>query len=424
MSGEKTMSIITASVWDAQVTAQYENTFILEKARKQVHGQFLGQRRALGAQKGSSIVWPVIEPMDAQTTAVAEGSDVTPQVSSDSTVTISVSEYAGVEQITRLLEATAYTDVHKAAAENIARNFTDTTELRARYAMLQGTNVYRPAGVARASLAKATAAHQLTYDNLIQMKARCHNFGLPSWSGEEHILLIPPALEASVLTNTDFKALVEYSKGSNEAGNMFRGELGSLAGFRCVMSPWAKVYWGGATVSGGSTTLNGAVVAGATSIEVNDATSFAVGDYARIGVVETVPTITTSGAGVITRLNGTEYVQITAISGTTFTVSGMGNTVANLGLKYSHDSAQVVVECESAASALVLGKRSCGYVYSDKTGANGEHVIKVANTNVPNRFTNFSWDLIAGWGILIDRYIMRGEFAIPFEMPGYVEVLA
>lgn len=392
-------------------------------AKGKIHNQYISVRKALGAQRGSSVTWPIIEPMDPQVTALTEASDVTAQVSSDSTTSISVSEYGGVKQITKILEATAYTDVHKAAAETVARNYVDSIELRARYALLQGTNVYRPSGVARTSLAKATAAHQLTYGNLVQMKARCHNFGLPPWDGEMHILLIPPVLEASILDNSDFKALVEYNNGSNAAGNMFRGEIGQLGGFRIVVSPWAKVYWGGATVSGGSTTLSAACDAGDTAIAVADATSFAVGDYALIGTKETAPTISTV-AGVITRLDGAELVQITGISGTDFTVVGHGNTEDNLGLKYSHSSGATVIECESAASALVLGKRSCGFVYSDKTGPNGKQTIKVAETTLPDRFTNFSWYQIGGWGILIDRYIMRGEFAVPFEMPGYCEVLA
>lgn len=404
------MAIVTTTVWDDSVKTRYGMDFDIAVSHKKVHGQFARRRKAMGAQRGSAIEWPIYELMAPATSTLDQSNDVTPQTSTDNAVNIPVYEYGNARRHPVMLKATAYTDTHKAAAELIAQNVVDSTELVIRTALLQGTRVFRPLNTTRVLLGTATAGHDLSTSNLNQLAAHCRALGVPGWgSDNQYAALLHPALAAALLDDSAWLALAEYSEGATKAGNIFAGEIGQIAGFRFTVSNHAKVYWGGALpqASAVSTTLNGAVAAGATSIILASGSNVVAGSQIRLGDVETADT---------------EVVLVTDVtSSPTFTVQGFGNTEDNVGCKYAHATGAAAVAQESAGVLMVIGDRSLGMVYSDITGPDAKISVTVPSTVIPNRFTDFSWHLIAGWKVIANRYLLRAEFPLPQGVPGYYE---
>jgi N4-gp56 family major capsid protein len=374
---------------------------------KRIHGQFARRRKSLAAKPGSALEWVIIKRMTPRPAALDQSNDVTPQTTTDTAVSISIAEYGDVLSLSGMMEAESYTDSHKAAAETVANNFTDTTEIIIRNAFIAGTNIYRPLNVARTALGSAVTSHPLTYNHLTQIAARCRSLNMPGWgTDDQYAALIPSQLVPALQNDTQWLALAEYNGGKGAYGNVFAGEVGQLAGFRFSASPWGKVYWGGGLVAGASTTLNGAVTAGDTSIVVSNASSIAVGDELRIGLVETADT---------------ETVLVSSIDSTTIGVMGAGSDDTNMGLHYSHATGAVVIECQSVGSMLVIGDRSVGMYYSPKTGPDSSIKVTVPSTRLPDRFTDFSWRLIAGWGVIAQKYLLRAEFPLPHATFGYME---
>jgi N4-gp56 family major capsid protein len=400
------MANTLSTTWDDQVKSLYDQDFKIAVGSKKVWGQHPKRKKAVGGARGNAVEFDIIERLVPQVGTLDQNNDVTPITSSDTAVSITLLEKGAAMRISKYLEATAYTNAHKAAAESIAANVIDSTELLARAAYISGTRVYRPAGVARTALAHATAAHRLDYANITNMVAIARGLEMPEVAGGGYVAIIHPSLSADLMADSNWLAVNEYAGGKGASGNMFTGEVGQLAGVRFEVSPFGKVYWGGATASHTSTT-NGAILAGATSFVITTDGGYAAGDWCTVGALETV---------------NTESVQVTSVASTpTFTIVGMGNTETNTGFKFAHDSGVAVNQAESAAACVLVGAESVGYVYSSVTGPDAKVQVTLPSMAINGRFTDFSWWLIAGWGVIANRYLLRGEFPTAFGTFGYCE---
>lgn len=134
-----------------------------------------------------------------------------------------------------------------------------------------------------------------------------------------------------------------------------------LNGIRFVESYNAKRYLSGGATAQAATVLNGAVVAGATTIAIAANAGLVAGDFITIGALESAVA---------------EQVVITAInaSALTATISGIGNAQDNFGLRYAHSDGVAVTEADEVSCIVLQGPNSIGKAYSDKTGPNGRLV--------------------------------------------------
>ena len=133
-----------------------------------------------------------------------------------------------------------------------------------------------------------------------------------------------------------------------------------------------------------------------------------MGDYWTIGTLETADT---------------ETVYVTSVASSTATIQGMGSSENNTGFKYAHAILSAATEAQNVGAILLVGAKSVAKVYSSLTGEHGKISRSVPSLTVPNRFTDFSWWQLAGYGIVAQRYIMRGEFCTPADNIGFAEKL-
>lgn len=268
------MAVTTTTVFDDSVKALYMKDFKIAVYPTRVWDQFTKRKQIMDGERGSSANFVIYEGLAPQTSELDQESDVTPITGSDNEVSVSIAEYGADVRVSKRLKATAYTDVHKAAAQQIARNVSDSLELVCRAVYIGGGRVYRAA--ARAALTSATAAHTLTYSTLLTVDQLCNNLLVPEVKGGNRAAVIPPCLKQSVCSDSDFKLLAEYNGGMSKAGNMYVAEVGQLAGFRFFVSPWGKTYWGGGLATQTATTISAAVAAGDTTVSFTSDTGVAV----------------------------------------------------------------------------------------------------------------------------------------------------
>ncbi|MFA6046255.1 MAG: hypothetical protein WC718_14825 [Phycisphaerales bacterium] len=180
-----------------------------------------------------------------------------------------------------------------------------------------------------------------------------------------------------------------------------------MGGFRIIESAQAKVFWGaGAANAAGAvaTTLDGAVVAGATRVILTSAASVSAGQYITIGTVETeavAPSSTLEQVYVVT-------VDPDGDNANELEIQGVGDGT-NLGLRYDHASAEVVTTDYNVCGVPVLGKNSLLGAYGSSTGKFGQPKFKEGLDILDRQF-------YAGWywygGVTrVERNILLGKVA-------------
>lgn len=116
--------------------------------------------------KGASYTWYFTNDLAAATTPLTESSDVTPATVSDSTVTLTLSEYGNAVQTTALIRGTSFIDVNPTMANIIGYNAGISVDQLAVNALFAGTNVAYSTGTSFATTGTEAAENRLaTTDN-------------------------------------------------------------------------------------------------------------------------------------------------------------------------------------------------------------------------------------------------------------------
>lgn len=393
------MAITSTSVLADSVQPLYDADFLLEMRKTRVWSQFPWWKKALGGRglRGSSLNFIIIQEMAAATTALAEGSDVTPVALSDIPVQVTIAEYGNVVQSTELLDVESYPDEGQMAAQAVGQNAAKSMDRLVRAAAIGGSWVYYPNNnTARTGL---DATNDLiTFARLNQMVSWARNRAIPGFGNHFAVVLNPLAM-VDVMGDSVWQAAHEYS--GTETKAIFDAEVGYLSGLHFISHEYGKIYLSGGTLAQ-ATTLSAAVAAGATTCSVADATGLAANDWVTLGTLES---------------SSAEQVQITAISGTDLTIRGIGNTDTNFGCKYAHASGAAVTEAANVAGVVLIGPRSIPALYASAIGREPRASVEWASTNIPHRFLNHAWYWIGGFG-RVEKHVLRGEFAVSGYMLG------
>src|SRR5512142_214008 len=235
----------------------------------------------------------------------------------------------------------------------------ETIESLARQAATQG-NVVRYGGStvasARSGMGAGTAGYNMSLDVFTAARAQ-----LGSWMQDDNLFVTMDNWQYADLLNTASSVLtnkMQYDGGADAA--LFRYELGTLAGIRIVVSPFAKAFYGAGnantsvvnTTIAASTGTNNSNIAGASTIEVAANTNIVAGMWLTLG---TVQTSTESDATIIT-----EIVQVSSVSTTTITVVGAGSGGT---LKYDHAVGATVKNPDTIHCAVFGGKDSMAVAF-------------------------------------------------------------
>jgi len=346
---------------------------------------------------GSTYTFQFVSDMTPGSTAISESVDISAQLLRDATATITPTSRAEALKWSELLDLEAYTNIVAKRSGILGENAMETIDILARNAALQGDLVSR--FTVRASLDGATATHNWSSDILwaaaTQIQAmRCPPMmvnGRPQWMAIAH-----PDIFIDLLIGGDINSVALYQ----DKEIILNGELGQLAGFKLVISPFAKVF-GGAGVDGSTdmnTTLSADLNAMAVTGTVASNTGSAIGKYYTIGTEETAGTHYADNEVVL---------RTTASASTTITFSG---AAANGGVRFDHVSGTAVRNADCVYPVAYGSPYSLVKVFAQETGEFGEFVGPKFD-GLANQFQSIAYKFYGGYGIVAQNRILRGEYS-------------
>jgi len=359
--------------------------------------QFADLRKLMNGQRGSTFNFPIAESLGPNTATLDELADVTPALMKVNEAVLTLQEYGGAVEVTKLAVATSYADVYKQAAYLNGYNMAESIDLVARAVFGQGARViYQNAKTSRLTLdGFNTAASRVSGTFLQKLAIFGRGWKMPLYEDGTLCTVVHPFVHYDLQTDADIKLLAQYQQGDI----LFNGEVAYWGGLRIVVAPDAKGFWGsGANASSSSaTTLNGAVAAGDTTMVVTAATNINVGNW--ITVADTLETGNTW-------YDTNEILLVTATSGTTITVAAFDpGPGSNGGFRYAHASGKTVNNNCAVFPITIVGPNSVTKVVSDFTGPYGESVVTGPFDRL-GRFLTFGWYLIAAYGRTRDAWIL------------------
>jgi N4-gp56 family major capsid protein len=345
---------------------------------------------------GTTYTFNFVSGMTPGTTAVSEIADIVPQILRDASSTMSTTSRAEALKWSELLDLQSYTDIIAQRAEILGRNMMETVEGQAYRAALGGTFVDR--AVARASLDAGTAGHTFTEAAMYKAGAKLADMRCPlyvdsfggSWVSTYHTDAGYDLVHGGNLINV---AIYQ------DKNILLNGEVGRVGKFRCVESPYAKVFYGaGATnASSAATTLNDAAAnALDTTVTVASATNISAGRHLFVGTTETATTYYDTNES-FTWSSGT----------TTVTLVGSGE---NGGLRFDHANAETVNNSDNVYPVVYGSPQSGVKAYADSIGQYGT-MVGPRMDGLADQWQYLAWKWYGGYGRYAENRILRGEYS-------------
>lgn len=352
------------------------------------------------AIQGSSVVVPFLSDLAPVEAVISQTADLNPVTLRDTTASITPTSRANAIQWSENLDIQVYTDYGAKRHEIVGQNASESIDLLAQIAALQGDNVLRPA--ARASLDAGTATHRLTDSELVKIDSRLQGMKCPYYvdpeTGEKTwVMIVHPDAYHDLRLSTNILAVGAYQ----QPGIIMNWEVGKIGTFRIVRTAWAKVF-GGAGADNASnvdTTLSGAHTALATSLTVASGTNVAAGMQLTIGTEETGNTFQP--------VNERVWVDDTYTSGTTVPIIGEG---ANGGLRFDHATGVAVRNADNVYPVAFGTPSSLAKLFAPQVGAFGE-IVGPKVTGLVDQFASLGWKFYGGYGRWTESWLVRGEYS-------------
>lgn len=349
--------------------------------------------------RSSSIVLNFLSDLEPATVTIPENADVTPVSFRDATASITPTSRYNAIEVSELLMNSSGTNYAEERFALLGKNMMESVDLLAQAAATQGS--LKGTLTARTSIDAGTAAHRLNTAMFINATADLQTNKVPGWedpaSGTpKWFAIFHPYAFADLRDDADITAISQYQK----ASILLQYELGELGPFKLIVTPWAKVFWGGgaANASAVETTLNGAVNALATSVIVAANTNIDVGDRLMIGTHETGNT----------HYSNNEVVTVSSVNSTTIGVIGEG---ANGGLRFDHAHGAAVSNDDGVATAVFGGPESLMKVYDPQVGEFGA-VVGPKREGMLDQFSTLGWKWYGAYARPIENRIVRYEVSL------------
>jgi len=401
-------TVDTTSTLSNSVRARYQNAYERTLYAQRVYDRLaepVGRDMAKFIA-GSSIVIPFLSKMTIGTTAISETADVTPQVLTDATTSMTPTSRGEALQQSELIRIQNYAEnFEEETLRVVSENAVESIDLVAQAQALKGNLVLR--AVARASLDAGTSTHLLTESEFDKAGNMLYEFKVPMWmpGGDENeaqgvgagmwFAIIPPDAYYDLRASTNVVAIAQYQRPSI----VFNHEVGSLGKFKLIVAPWAKVF-GAAGVdnaSSAATTLSNAEAKLQTVITVASATNLTSGRYITVGTEETGST----------HYETNERVRVASVSGTDITIVGAG---VNGGLRHAHASGEAVRNADSVYPVVFGGPGSLKKWWNPGTGEFGQLVMD-DNIGMLNQWISRGWKWYGAYARPIENRLVRGEYA-------------
>jgi N4-gp56 family major capsid protein len=393
-------NILTTSVLSNAVGTRYTTRYIGGAKGMRLYDQFFMPVGVTGLEgrkgMGTTYTFNFASGMTPGSTAISEIADIVPQILRDATSTISTTSRAEALKWSELLDLQAYTDVVAKRSEVLGRNMMETVEGQAYRAALAGTFVDRAA--ARSSLDAGTAGHLFTEAAMYKAAAKLADMRVPQFVdgvGGGWLALYHTDAGYDLTHGGNLINVAIYQ----DKGLIFNGEVGRIGKFRCLESPYAKVFYGaGATnASSAATTLNDAAAnALDTTFVVASATNISAGRHLTVGSIETTTTYYDTNESV-TWTSGT----------TTVTAVGSGE---NGGLRFDHANGETVNNSDNVYPVVYGSPQSGVKAYADSIGEFGT-MVGPKPDGLADQWQYIAWKWYGGYGRYAENRILRGEYA-------------
>jgi len=396
------MALTKASDLSNSAITNYKKEAMTFAWGEEVWGQFVQWDDPIPDDGGNAASFDYLAygELDPAITALTEDADVTPQSLADYNVTVTPAEYGNAVGRTQKAAFNARVKTQTTFGEIVGKNRTRSVDRLIRNGVLGNTLVRYATAASRATLDNATATHLPTYDFLAELVATAQDLGMEPLDGTNYASVIHPQVARELMKLTEWKS-AKYYNPSDAGGDLWKGEIGMIAGIRFIANRFGKVYMSGGLPAQAATTLSAAAAAGATSIALTSSTGIAIGDYLTVGTLES---------------DTAEQVRVMSGSGP-WTIQGVGQGPSSFGLRFAHASGEAVTEATNVGCIPLIGKNSLKGVYGARTGKYGQFIVK-DGLDLLNRFVYFGWYWYGGIG-RVERYILRGECAITAGMLGY-----
>lgn len=236
-----------ASGLSPEMKTFYDMTLIDEATPNLIHDQF-GQKRPIPAGSGKTVEFRKYASPNKAVTPLTEGVSPDPQSLSVTAVTATVSQYGRFFVLTDMLTLTSIDNNIVQAVKACGKQSGMTLDTVTRDVLQSGTNVFYCPKI-NASTGAETAVNSranldetavLTVNVVMQVAAKLRAQNAPTINGD-YVAIIHPYAAYDLMRDPEWIDAHKYAS----ADNLYRGEIGKIAGVRFVSTSEAKIYKGG-----------------------------------------------------------------------------------------------------------------------------------------------------------------------------------
>jgi N4-gp56 family major capsid protein len=360
-------------------------------------------------KRGSSVQVEFLSDMTPGTSAISEVTDITPQALRDATASVTPTSRAEALQASELIQIQAFTNYNAEWAYKVGKGMMETVDLLARDAACQGSFVIRNGNIARTLLNAGSTGHRADDALFMRASGYIQQFKIPGYVDPKNgssnwISIMHPFVFHDILKGGNVVAVAQYQN----QGIIFNHELGSLSGFRLVVSPWAKVFYGvgaanATTLGDGGTTLSRAHTALEKTMSLT-ATTSAGKSGSFINIIDTDETGNT-------HVGTNERVRYVSHSAKVVTFIGEGQ---NGGLRFDHASGATVDNDDSSYTMVFGGRDSLVKVYAPEVGEYGQ-IVGPKRDGIVDQFATLGYKFYGNYGRLRENGLIRFEVSVSEE---------
>lgn len=344
-------------------------------------------------QRGTSVTFTFNSELAAATTALTDGTDITPVAMADSQVTVTPLEYGNAVQLTAKNKATAFYELNPVAANLIGWNAGLSVDTLAADVAIGGTKVAYGTGSARTSQTKAAF---IDGSDIRRARAYLAGKNVQTFGGTFKGIIHPDA--AYDLTGgtggTNWSDPHVYSSPEG----IFNGVIGTFQGVQFMETPRSSLLLSDAA-TGVSSTVQ---VATSSSVSTHTATAhgLSVGD-----TVTLAGGTTTSGTGATNQTGFNRQWVVTSVAdANTFTIDTTG--VSNV----SAGTATLTAKSVDVYCTLIMGRQALAKAVSTGGGYGPNPIIgDIPVVDVAERLTGVYWKHFVGYGIFRQDAMYRIE---------------
>ena len=210
------------------------------------------------SMRGKSVTFTIANDLAIQSTALTDGTDVTPIAMSDSQVTLTLTEYGAALVTSAKMRGTSFIDIDPVTSNLIGFNAGISVNDVARAALSAGTTVMYASGLGATALNTAvtartgvTSANTLGSIDIRAARARLASQNVQRFGNLYTGFIHPDCvsdLQGEVIGSSNVQGWTAANVYSDPA-NIKNGEIGSYLGVRWIETPTAPVYQGGGSAS-------------------------------------------------------------------------------------------------------------------------------------------------------------------------------